>query len=162
MIRRAVSALLGIGIAAASANSPEPSQQTLHFVATGCTAAGAFGYRFGEHHTRPHETGAAPFVIETLSESRDGLFEIVAAASFAQAPMSGEDRIHLAAWVLRRLDGEITAAHRFARRQERRDGIAYIDAGFVLDLSQDGPILRFSCTDAARKRAAREELRSRP
>ena len=139
--------------AAASANSPEPSPQTFAAVIQTCTAGGAFGYRFGEQGVRARETGLPPFVIETLSDGRDGLYEITAAASFAKAPMSGEDRIALANWVFGKLDRGI-AARNFVRRQPRRDGVAYIADAFVLDLSHDGTTVRVACTDIARKKRA--------
>jgi len=141
---------------AANANSPEPSAQTFAAVVQTCTANGAFGYRFGERGATPRQTGQPPFVIETLSENRDGLFEIIAAASFAKAPMSGEDRIALANWVFQKLDSGI-AARKFVRRQERRDGVSYIADAFVLDLSHDGTTVQVACTDIARKKRAWSE-----
>lgn len=144
--------------AAAQANSPEPSRQTLAALANTCTADGAFGYRFGDHRASVRDTGLPPFVIATLSDGQGGLYEIVAAASFAKAPMSGEDRIALAKWVFGQLDSGI-AARKFARRQDRRDGVAYIADAFVLDLSRDGTTIRISCTDIARKQQAWRERR---
>lgn len=146
-------------LTAASANSPEPSAETLAALAKTCTADGAFGYRFGQKDAvLLGWAGIPPFAVETLSNGRDGLFEIVAAAAFARAPMSGEDRIALAGWVFKKLDTAI-AARNFLRRQERRDGVAYIAAGFVLDLSRDGTTVRVSCTDIERKQRARQGAR---
>jgi hypothetical protein len=146
--------------ASAYANSPEPSPATFAAVIQTCTADGAFGYRFGEHGVSAHATGLPPFVIATLSQNREGLFEIIAAASFAKAPMSGEDRIALTNWVFEKLDSGV-AARKFVHRQKRRDGIAYIASAFVLDLSHDGTTVRIACTDIARKKPAWSERRGR-
>ena len=157
------SATLGWALALAAfpaaANSPEPSREAFAAVVQTCTADGGFGYRFGDKLAVPHDTGLAPFAIETLSESRDGLFEIVARASFAHAPMSGEDRIALAGWVTRKLDTDIAAARQFPRREPRHDGVQFVAASVVFDISRDGTEVRLTCTDIARKRAAREEVR---
>jgi hypothetical protein len=143
----------------AHANSPEPSREVFAAVEKTCTAAGAFGYRFGASHATARDTGLPPFIIETLSESRNGLFEIVATASFAKAPMSGEDRIALAGWVSQKLDTDIAAARQFLHREPRRDGVQFIAAGFTLAISQDGTAVRLTCTDLARRRAVNQEGR---
>ena len=154
------SATLGWALALAAfpaaANSPEPPRETFAAVVKTCTADGGFGYRFGDKHATTRGTGLPPFAIETLSESRDGLFEIVAHASFAHAPMSQEDRIALTDWVTRKLDADITAARQFPRREPRRDGVQFVAANVVLDISRDGTEVRLTCTDIARKRAANE------
>ncbi len=154
-------ALLAVAAATspiAWANSPEPSPETIAAITNTCTADGAFGYRFGERKAIAHDTGLAPFAIETLSASRDGLFEIVAAASFAKAPMSGEDRVALAGWVFGKLDAG-AAMRKFSRREPRRDGVRYIASAFVFNLSRDGTTVHVTCTDIARKTRAREEMR---
>ena len=148
-------AILALTVAA-YANSPEPSRETFAAVVKTCTADGGFGYRFGDQHAVPRDTSLPPFAIETLSQGREGLFEIVARASFAKAPMSGEDRIALARWVFATLDTDIAAARQFARREPRRDGVQFVAASFVFDISRDGTEVRLTCTDIARKRAAKE------
>ena len=147
---------LALATLPAAANSPEPSRETFAAVVKTCTADGGFGYRFGDGHATARDTGLAPFVIESLSQGREGLFEIVARASFAKAPMSGEDRIALARWVFATLDTDIAAARQFPRREPRRDGVQFIAASVVFDINRDGTEVRLTCTDIARKRAARE------
>lgn len=124
---------------AAHANSPEPSRATLAAVAATCTEKGAFGAHFGESDHQPG--GIAPFVIEPSSNAN----AITAAASFARAPMSAEDRDFLAAWVFRKLASAI-AARKFAHRQDRRDGITFTAETYTLDLSRDGTTVRLTCT----------------
>ena len=88
------------------------------------------------------------------------VFEIEAAASFARALMSNEDRIALARWVFNAIDAEIAAQRRFAERQPRRDGVSYISGnGFVLDLARDGTDVFLTCTDAELKKRARIDIR---
>lgn len=145
---------------AASASSPEPSPSAFAALARTCTADGAFGLHFGQKNVAlAGWAGIAPFAVDAWSEGRDGLYQITAAASFAKAPMSQEDRVALAAWVLRKLDSDIAATHRFSRRDPRRDGVRFSTATLALDLSQSGTTVRMTCTDLARKNAAREELR---
>jgi len=158
-----LSATLVLTMLPASASSPEPSREAFAALAKTCTAAGAFGYDFGHRVVvLPGSAGIPPFFVEDISQGRDGLFEIVAHASFAKAPMSGEDRIALTEWVSRKLDTDITATRQFARREPRRDGVQFIAAAVVFDISRDGTELRLTCTDIARKRAAKEEMRSQP
>lgn len=146
--------------AAASANSPEPSRETIAAVANTCTADGAFGFRFGQKNVSVAGwAGIAPFGVDNWSEGRDGLYEITAAASFARAPMSEEDRGFLAGWVFKQLVDAITA-RKFARRQDRLQGVAFIADRFVFDIARDGTTVRLTCTDIARKKAAREDART--
>jgi hypothetical protein len=165
MIRRTVIALWSIGFAfaAANANSPEPSPEMLASVAADCTATGAFGYRFGEHYADKRQLILPPFAIETVTSDRqDGLFKIAAAASFAHAPMSGEDRLALTGWVLNRLDAAITNGHRFSRRQPMRDGVHFFAANIRFAITRDGTTLRLTCTDTSRQSRARDVLHLTP
>lgn len=146
--------------AAAGASSPEPSQRVITLLATSCTAGGPFLYRFGEHSTGESESVLQPFAIESfVSDRHEGLFAITAAASFAKAPMSGEDRIALARWVLNRLDSEIVATRRFVRRQTRPGGVAFSTANILFELTQTGTTVRLTCTDTGRKKRARNIIR---
>lgn len=145
--------------ASATANSPEPSRQEITAVANTCTADGAFGIRFGQKNVIVLGWfGIAPFAVDDWSEGRDGLYEITAAASFARAPMSEEDRGFLAALVFKQLTNAV-ATRKFVRRQDRRQGVAFIFDRFVFDIARDGTTVRVTCTDVARKEAAREEAR---
>ena len=156
--------VLALAIApAALAESPEPDHAAIVRAVRSCTAEGAFGHRFGEKNGKSvPDGGAAPFAVETLSGTarEDAVFEITAAASFARAKMSGEDRVALADWVLRALDAEAAAEHRFTGRTARRDGVLYVSgADFTLDLSRDGTDVRLTCTSIALKQRAREQMR---
>jgi len=156
-----------IAVSPVLAESPEPDRAQVVRAAQACTAEGAFGHRFGEKNARPgSDSGVPPFAVETIDTTRhDGLvFEVTAAASFAKARMSGEDRIALAALFFRTLDAEVATEHRFAARDARRDGVTYrssADAttGYTLDLSHDGTSVRIDCTDVALKRRAWTEMR---
>jgi len=144
----------------AAASSPEPSREVMSLLVKSCSTDGPFFYRFGEHDAYKREPVLQPFAIETfLSDRHDGLFGVVAAASFAHAPMSQEDRVFLANWVFRTLDADIAAGHRFQRRETRRDGVSYFAANIVFDLSRDGTTVRLACTDTVRKQQAHDEMR---
>lgn len=147
----------------AHAESSEPDHSTIVRVAQKCTAQGAFGHRFGEKSVEvAPPADVPPFFLENLSSTRrdDAVFEITAAASFAHALMSNEDRIAMATWVFRALDKEVSAEHRFAKRIERRDGVLYASGdGFTFDLSHDGTKVRLTCTSIALKQRAQEEMR---
>jgi len=166
MLRIVGSAAAVLLLLPARAESPEPDPVAIVRAAQSCTAEGAFAHRFGEKLAKPAtETGAPPFTIEALSGTGRGdvVFEITAVASFAKARMSGEDRIAMASWFFRALNGEIAAEKRFVRRDMRRDGVAYhsnadVRTGFVLDLSHDGTEVRLDCTDVALKRRAWSEM----
>lgn len=146
------------------ANSPEPDRGALEAAAHTCTAQGAFGYRFGEHDTRPRDTGITPFEIETLGRQSDGLFEIAAVAWFGKAPMSGEDRMALASWVYHLIDTKIAASHHFAKRAAKKDGALYFsdsdpEQGYALDLSHDGVRVRLACIDLERRKNAWKQVK---
>lgn len=131
------------------ASSPEPTRAQIDALAATCTAEGAFGLRFGSAPGTP-STPLPPFAVDQVS-SRSGIFRITAKASFAKAPMSGEDRTHLAAWVLRALD-KAAVKRGFAKRTPRADGVTFFTSreahsGVALDLSRAGTTVWLVCTD---------------
>jgi hypothetical protein len=158
---RALGAIAFVALAAAAtANSPEPSPKTLAAVAATCTADGAFGFRFGQKNVSVAGwAGIPPFGVDNWSEGYDGLYEITAAASFAKAPMSEEDRGFLADWVFKKLAAAI-AARKLLHRKDRFQGVAFVFDRVVFDISRTGTTVRLTCTDTLRK--TREDARKAP
>ena len=147
MLRRVLLLALTAPVFAGAPNEPSPAQN--RHIAEACTAQDAFGLRYGQTIAGSAQAGPewAPF--QELSVRPGEAAQVEATASFGKALMSNEDRIALAAWVFRALDGEIQSRHSFARRDLRPDGVTYHSvAGFTLDLSHAGVTVRIACAKA--------------
>lgn len=128
----------------------EPSPAQIRHLAEACTAEEAFGLHFAQKMSANDSLPAAPewAPVQWLSARRNsgGIFEVEATASFEKALMSNEDREALARWVFRALDAEIQSRHSFARRDARPNGATYSAPGLIFDLSQDGAVVRMTCS----------------
>ncbi len=121
------SIILAAGLALSAAGAVSAGEPNVAALAAGCTAEGAYGFRFGDKITGSTHLGiteqwGVPVAVELDKTPRsEKLVSVLAIASYERDPGTFETRSASAAKLFDRIEAAIAADDRFAKREVDED-----------------------------------------
>jgi len=140
----------------AHANSPEPSRETFAAVVKTCTTGGGFGYRSATSLQCARHRPANHSSSKRCRRATTGCSKSSPSPPSPRRRCRGKTALlWRAGWCANSMPTSLPLAN-FARREPRHDGVQFVAASVVFDISRDGTEVHLTCTDIARKRAAKD------